>query len=79
MQYEFNTKFSTEFDTEHFLEVDADLASIQAYLEGLAQGIRDNTARAQRYNHTWLQADSAVGYIRSLRTALQQEQEWRKK
>jgi hypothetical protein len=56
-------------------EVDAELARMQAYLQVLGQEIRDTTAPGRRYNHVWLQADNALAYMRSLRTALQSEQD----
>jgi hypothetical protein len=63
------------FMLERQQEVDAELARMQTYLEALAQEIRDKTAPGNRYNHTWLQADNSVAYVRSLRTALRSEQE----
>jgi hypothetical protein len=60
---------------ERHQEVDAELASMQAHLQALGQEIRDNTAPGRRYSHVWLQADNALAYVRSLRTALQSEQE----
>jgi hypothetical protein len=63
------------FTLERHQEVDTELASMQAYLEALAQEIRDKTAPGKRYNYMWSQADNSAAYVRSLRTALQAEQE----
>jgi hypothetical protein len=63
------------FMLEQHQAIDAELARIQTYLEALAQEIRDKTAPGRRYNHTWLQVDNTVAYLRSLRTALQAENE----
>ena len=63
------------FTLERQRDIDAELVCMQAYLEALAQEVRVKTAPGQRYNYTWLQADSTVAYIRSLRTALQADQE----
>jgi hypothetical protein len=59
---------------ERHQEVDTELARMQAYLEALAQEIRDKTAPGKRYNYIWSQADNTIAYVRSLRAALQSEQ-----
>ncbi len=59
---------------ERHQEVDAELARMEAYLEALAQEIRDTTPPGDRYNYLWLQADNAIAYVRSLRAALQAQQ-----
>ena len=56
-----------------YQEVEQELNNMETYLLELAQEIRKTTAPGFRYNHTWLQVDSAVSYTRSLRAALQRE------
>ena len=63
-----------QFTHTRYQEVDIELAHMQAYLEALAQEIRDKTVPGRRYSHLWSQADNSVGYIQSLRMALKSEQ-----
>lgn len=63
---------------DRYEAIDQKLAEIEAYLVALAQEIRESTAHPDRYNHTWLQADSAVSYAHSLRAALHREDQNRR-
>jgi hypothetical protein len=53
-------------------EVDQEFSQMEAFLLELRQEIHDTTAPGSRYNYLWLQADSTISYVRSLRAALQQ-------
>lgn len=59
--------------TTRFQEVDKELTDMEAYLLELTQEIHAATAPGARFSHIWLQADSALSYVRSLHAALQRE------
>jgi hypothetical protein len=56
-----------------YQEVEQELNRMEAYLVGLRQEVRATTTPGARYTHLWLQVDSTVAYVRSLRGALQRE------
>ena len=56
--------------TARYQEVEQELTHIESYLVALAQEIRTATTPGSGFNHTWLQADNALHYTRSLREAL---------
>jgi hypothetical protein len=56
--------------TTRYQEVEQELTYIESYLVALAQELRAATSPSMKFNHTWLQADNALHYTRSLRDAL---------
>jgi energy-converting hydrogenase Eha subunit F len=56
--------------TTRYQEVEQELTHIESYLVALAQELRAATSLGMKFNHTWLQADNALYYTRSLRDAL---------
>jgi hypothetical protein len=54
-------------------EVEQELNRVEAYLVELRQETHATTTPGTRYTYLWLQVDSTVAYVRSLREALQRE------
>jgi hypothetical protein len=54
-------------------QIEKELNRMEAFLLDLGKEIQATTAPGSRYSHLWLQVDSSVSYVRSLRAALQQE------
>ena len=59
--------------TTRFQDAEKELNHMEAYLLELTEEIHTTTAPGARFSHIWLQADSALNYVRSLRAALQRE------
>ena len=58
-------------------EIEQELDRIEAFLLGLRQEIHATTAPGSRYSYLWLQVDSTVSYVCSLRAALHEENKGR--